>query len=138
MTTPKPKVYTRKAVYTGRRMSGGKVWQRFELLPEKTEMFFRGVKRVYIGATYKCNRTSIAGKPERIDDEMIFNAEWDAADALVDAHNAEKRAEAKYRAKASPALKNAVEALRPLVRGIGFFDAKALTDYLVTEAKKKK
>ncbi len=137
MSVSQPKKYLCKAVYTGRRLSNGKVWQRFELLPEKTEMFFKGVKQVYLGYTYKCNKNSISGKPERTDDSPVHDAKWDAEDALVDAYNASRRAESKIRASTSPALKGAIQALKPLVRNISFFESRNLIDFLVQEAKRK-
>lgn len=131
--------YNRKAVYTGRRISGpsSKIYHRFELLPERSEMFFQGVRRVYIGYTYECSADRIAQKPVKTDDERIDNPEWDAADALIDQRRAEKRAEAKIKASTRPALKAAIAALRPLMRNLGYFQRKALVEYLAEESRKK-
>lgn len=133
-----PTNYDRKAVYTGRRLQGNKVYQRFELLPERTEMFFSGIKGAWIGYIYKCTDSKMSSKPERTDDDRMDNAEWDAADALVDAYNAKKRAEAAIRGKQSPALKAAIVALKPLMRGLSSFSRAALIAYLAEETRNLK
>jgi len=137
MSKPQPTKYDRKAVYTGRRLSSnGKVYHRFELLPERESMYFTGVVGVWLGHTYECTDDRIAKRPKMTDDPREDNAEWEAADAEVDAKNAQKRAEAKIRASTKPALKKAVEALRPLVRGKDYFARKALIEYLAELSKK--
>ncbi len=124
--------YKERAVYTGRRLGqDGKVRQRFELLPSKQEMFFTGIKRVYIGYTYKCHSDSISVKPEMTTDPLVNNPEWDAKDALVDKYNEEKRAEAKIRNASKPALKAVIEALYPLTKNLSFSDRRKLIELLI-------
>lgn len=127
---PKPE-YNEKAVYTGRRLqSNGEVWHRFEK-PNGEEMYFGKTQRVYIGHTYACGKSNIARRPERdYGIERVDNPEWDAADALVDAHRARRRAEAKAKATSSPALKNASAALAPLFKGLDYFQRRYLIEYL--------
>lgn len=131
------KEYNARAVYTGRRLGGGKVWQRFELLPDRREMYFSGVKGLYIGYAYECTDKTIPARP-KCDHEIKRedNPEWDAADAVVDARNAERRAQAKMKEESRPALKKAVEALKPLMRGLSVFDREALIKYLADQARK--
>jgi hypothetical protein len=128
--------YNLSCIYAGRRLFGdGKVRQLF-LCGDK-EWYFKGVKGVWVGFTYKCGEGRIASKPERMDAELINNPEWEAADKLVDAHNAKKRGEAKLKAKVSPAIKNAIHALVPLVRRLGYYETRTLVEFLANEAKKK-
>lgn len=130
---------TYKAIYAGRRgdFRDGKVRQVFLRSDTKEEMFFTGIKRVAIGYTYECEAKSIKVAPKRTDDERIDNPEWDAADALVDAKNAEKRAAAKCSKESSPALQAAIDALVPLLKNTNFFDQRLLVEYLASEAGKK-
>lgn len=130
------KRYDRRAVYTGRRLGGGKIFHEFELLPERKKMYFQGIRRVFIGYAYKCTAGRMPEKPE-IDYEIKRedNPKWDADDALVDATNAAKRAEKKYREAASPALKKALEALIPLVKGKNVFEREALLKYLLDKTR---
>lgn len=121
----------RKAVYTGRRLHGEKVVQRFELLPGKREMFYRNVRGVHIGHTYACSATQMSRRPEWLNEERRDNPEWEAQDALVDEFNARKRAEAKIRALTKPALRAALEALKPLVKGMDYFARVKLVTLLV-------
>lgn len=130
--------YDRKAVYTGRRLfRSGSVVYRFELLPEKTEMFFSGIRGLIIGYTYACSASQMPTRPVRLEDEAIENPEWEVADALVDAEKRMKREEAKLRAKASPSVKKACEALRPLMIGKDYFSRKLLIEYLADKARAK-
>lgn len=138
MNTTKDK-YNRKAVYTGRRLENdGKVYQRFELLPDHSEIFFRRVRSVWIGHTYKCADSKISLRPERTDDDRIDNPEWEGFDAIVDAHNAKRRAEAKLRAKLTPSLKAAIVALKPLMRGKAHFERRAIIEYLADKSRNLK
>lgn len=123
-----------KAVYTGRRLDGSKVLQRFEERPSGKERWFQGIKGVWIGYTYECGAKQMSRRPARKDDPAINNPAWDAADALVTAHRAEQKAEAKYRGTVSPALKTAVAALKPICKGLDIFEATKLIKYLVDQA----
>ena len=137
---PETDKYKHTCVYAGRRLSqdGKRVYQRF-IDSKGNEMLFKGVSGVWIGYTYKCSETQIARKPERVRDvERIDNPEWDAADALVDSHNARKRADAKIAKSTRPAMKAAIEAIRPLVRGLHHFERKALIEYLAVKSQEKK
>ncbi len=129
--------HTLTCVYTGRRTTdSGKVWQRFEM-PDGKEMFFKGVRRVYIGHTYKCSAGSISSRPECVYDiKRVIKPEWAAADAVVNAKNAARRSEAKMALKSKKELHDAVEALAPLFKGLSFFDRRALVELLVTKCKK--
>lgn len=132
------KVYDRKAVYTGRRIGrDGKIYHRFELLPKRDEMHFAGIKQVWIGYTYKCTENSISAKPERTEDTKENNPAWEGADEAVDAHNAKKRAEANMRKEAKKNVQKAVEALRPIMRGLSIFEREELVKYLVDKARSK-
>ncbi len=133
----KPK-YDRVAVYTGRRlMKSGEVYQRFELLPNRDELFFAGVKRVFIGEAYECNADRMPVRPVQAKHPNEDKPEWEAADALVDAHRAVKRAEAKAAVMSNPNLKRATEALSPLFKGLDYFNRKALVEFLATKVKGK-
>lgn len=136
---PKEDLSSLTAVYTGRKLGndGKTIFQRF-IVTDGKERLFRGVKNVIPGYTYRIGKDYIATSPERVPDAaFVDNPEWEAADALVDAANAKRRAEAKIRAKAKPGVKKAIEALRPLLRGISYYDRLALVEYLATEAAKK-
>lgn len=134
----KTEANTREAIYVGRRLlQNGATAHCFLLLPEKREMLFRGIKGIFIGYTYKCGSSTMPVRPDRTEAERIDNPEWEAADALVDARNARKRAEAKIRKSTRPALRNAIAALRPLLRGMSYFDRKELITYLAEQTKRK-
>jgi hypothetical protein len=133
----KPK-FNRKAIYTGRRvLPNGQVGQRFELLPEGREMYFKSIKGVWLGHVYACGDGEIATRPERLSDGAIIKAEWEAADTLVDAHNARKRAERAVSEASKPALKAAIEALKPLCEKLDYFQRKALITHLAMQLKQK-
>lgn len=136
--------YKEKAIYTGRRMNflTNKVSQRFELLPDHTEMYFSGVKGVYVGYTYKCSKGSISAKPELTDDPRISNPTWQAEEAVV----VQKLSEARERAKAENKIKNiskseinsAVEAIVPLIKDLELpSDRSALIRHLIKIADGK-
>lgn len=130
--------YTRRAVYTGRRLTTKGVYQRFELLPERTEMWFRGIKGVHLGWTYECSASAIATRPKFVESaDHKSLAEWEVADALVDARNQEKRQEAKLRALSTPAINRAVEAIEPLIAHAGILNESALVRLLVRRAYEK-
>ncbi len=129
--------YNYKAVYCGRKLCGdGKVYQRFLRTDNNKEMHFQGVKRVWIGYTYKCGAGSISTKPERTLDERFDNAEWEATDTLVDVHNSNRRAEKKLQEKVAPTLKAAIEALKPLFKDKGYFERKAIIEWLAEKSSK--
>ena len=130
--------YLRKAVYTGRRLSGSKVFHRFELLPSATVLYFAGVNRVRIGHTYKCAAGSISSKPEMTDDARVDNPQWEAADALVDVRNAQRRAATKIQKLTKPALRAALDALRPLCEDMGFYERRELIGFLAEELGKRR
>lgn len=134
----KKQTYKMRAIYTGRRITGSGTAQRFELLPAHKEIFFRGIKGVYIGYTYKCSSKHMATKPERTDDERIDDATWDAADALVDAENSRKRQEQKIKSLSKPALRAAIDAISPLVKNLAYHDCKNLLEYLLEKIMEKK
>lgn len=138
MSNPK-EVFKLTCVYTGRRLfNDGSVVQRFEM-PDGTERFFSGIKNVWIGYSYKIGEKTISTRPERISEiEIKNNPEWDAADALVDAKNAKKRAEAKMKAQTKPAMKAAVLALTPLCKNLDLFQREALIKFLVDQTRYKK
>lgn len=126
----------RQAVYTGRRLLiGGGIAHSFLLLPDRTKLLFKSTRGVRIGWTYECGEAEIARRPKQVEREHEENLEWITADALVDAHNAEKRAQAKYAAKSGERIKAAVEALRPLLRATSYYDRKALVEYLLEKAR---
>jgi len=129
---------TQRVIYTGRRlMNSGKVWHRFEGAGG-VERFFSGVCGVYIGHTYKCTPNSIQRRPERDQDvESVDNPAWEAADELVDAELAKRRAEKKVASRSKPAIKAALAALEPLCRNLDFFEMEKLIKYLAVEARNK-
>jgi hypothetical protein len=125
-------------VYTGRRLNGSKgSLQRFEM-PNGEEAFYKRIKGVYIGHTYECSKDKMSIRPTQTDAERIDNPEWDAADALVDASNARKRAQKKCAAKTSPAFKNAIAAITPLCKGLGYIERRYLIELLVDKVTFKK
>jgi hypothetical protein len=127
------------AVYTGKRLHGDKIYQRFELLPDRDAMHFTGISRVYIGGTYEITEDHrMAKKPQRVFDlPTEDNADWDAKDTIATTHAAKKRAEAKYKAESQPALRAAKEALKPLCKGLNFLERDALIRRLVNDSKGK-
>lgn len=132
------KKYNRQAVYIGRCwLKGGKVGQSFLLLPERREMTFAGIKGLYIGYTYACMASKMPIRPEMVERQREDNPKWEAQDALIDAHRAKERANAKYRGEANPSLRAAGEALRPLVEGIPLHEVRELVNFLVLEAMMK-
>lgn len=135
---PTPPVYNLTCVYTGRRISNDQkeVFQRF-VKPDGTESLYKGVKGVWIGHTYKCAEKNISTKPERVDTPRIDNPEWEAADALVDAHNRRKRAEAAIAKSTKPGIKAAIEVLTPLCRGLAIWEREALIRYLARQSWEK-
>ncbi len=133
MSATKDKQWRDTAVYVGRRLYPNRTTRQVFLRGGK-EMHFNGVVGVRIGYTYRCSAKGIAKRPERVDVERVDNAEWDAADAIVSAFRAEQSAEKKLARSTSPALKHAVDALRPLVRSINIWQQKQLVEYLVFEA----
>jgi hypothetical protein len=136
---PKEKKYDRTCIFVGRRLGkGNKTYQVFLLLPEKTEMYFRGIKRVYLGFTYRCTKNAIPIKPEMVHGaERVDNPEWEARDALVDEHNALRRSEAKYRKQSNPRVQALIASLKPLVKDLAFYETRNLIEYLVTKSKGK-
>jgi hypothetical protein len=126
----KQTVYSHKAVYIGRRLSGTKVLQAFLLLPDKKEIFFAGVRGVYMGYTYLCTDKNIAKRPERAEDEQLNDPQWEAEDALVDAYNEEKRGAQKMSKLSKPAVNHALEALMPLLKGLHYFDYHKLIEHI--------
>lgn len=133
------KVYDREAVFVGRRVcSDGSTAWKFELLPDRKPMLFGRIKGVWIGYTYKCTDKSISGSPERTEREREKNPKWEAADALVDAKNARERAEREISKLSKKNLTAAIEAIRPLCRGLDYGELTKLITYLVTEGSKRK
>lgn len=132
--------YARHLVYTGRRKyENGKTLQRFEILPKREEVFFSGVKGVYLGYTYGASIKQLARRPERLDEyEREDNPAWDAADALVDVANAKKRADSVLSRLEKPALKAAIDALTPLVASLDYYDTKELVTYIASKIKRVK
>lgn len=130
---------TRKAIYIGRRLGrGDKTFHVFLLLPKKKEMWYGKIQRVWIGHTYGCWPSQMSRRPPRLDDERIDNPEWDAADALVTAHLSKKRADVKAKRNVSPAIKKAVEAIKPLIEKTSWIEQEALVKHLVNLARDKK
>lgn len=132
---PTPVVYDRKAIYIGRRLgNNGKTYQAFLLLPEKKEMLFTGIKRVWLGYTYKCTANSISVKPERTDDEHQSNDTWVAQDALVDEARARERAEEKIKAKSGETMRQAKELFKRLASNMPNYERRALATWLVEQS----
>ena len=131
------KIY--KCIYTGRRLTkDGKVYHRFESLPEREDIYYRNIRGVHIGYTYECGKNQMSTRPKRCDDERIDNPEWESNDALVDTRNMMRRADAKIKRASRPALKKAIEALQPLLKGLNIFDQANLIKYLCNEARGEK
>lgn len=124
-------------VYIGRRTAtSGRVVQAFQQKNGK-EICFKGLRHLYIGHSYEMINGTIAVQAEWLRDiPRINNAKWEAADALIDAENAKKRAQAKVAALSKPKLKEAKSILSELTQGMGFFDRLKLIDYLVKEISK--
>jgi hypothetical protein len=123
--------YKLTAVYTGRRLlSDNKtIIHRFER--GDRELLFKGIKRVWIGHTYKCSESQMPIRPERADVPRIDNPAWEAADELVSAQKKHQRSEVKLKNTSSPALKTAIIALAPLVKDLGYFQIKLLIEHLI-------
>lgn len=129
--------YNEKAVYTGRRLAGDKVYQRFEVAGK--EIFFRGIKSIFIGYTYKCGIESMQTRPEIVADvDAIHNPEWEAQDALVDTKNAKRRALQRFKKDSFPYMKAALSALMPLCKGLDYFEREQLILRLVEATREKK
>lgn len=133
----KTKPQNKVVVYTGRRLVGNKVQQRFEHA-NGSEMFFTGVHRVWLGYFYKAGTNSILSKPDRVEKPPVSNAEWEAQEAIVAEHNAKCLAEAKMSKFQHPHLDAAILALKPLCRGLDYFDRHALITFLTAQTGKKK
>lgn len=130
-----------KAVYAGRRMTwdGKKTYQLFYRTDNQKEMNFKKIRGVWLGYTYECAADKISTTPKRCDDERVDNPEWEAKDALVDSHNAKIRAERVLNKSKAPQLKNAIEAIKPLItKNLGYFETRALIEYLTDRAYKTK
>jgi hypothetical protein len=127
--------YNRKAIYTGRRLGAKGFSHRFELLPSRKEMFFKGVTGVHIGFTYECAASHIRKRPARIiEAERIDNPDWEAQDALVKERAQETSAFKKLSALSRPNLQAAIEALLPLIKNVGHYDITKLVNFLVNQA----
>jgi hypothetical protein len=128
------------AVYSGRRLaaSGGEVFQTFTL-PDGTELLYKGIRGVYIGHTYRCSAESIATWPERVPGaEVVVNGEWEARDSLAEAWLAKGRAKKKMAASHKPMVKKAMDALRPLVKGLPLYEHNALITHLAALLRDEK
>ncbi len=123
-----------KAVYTGRRLIGSKIFQRFEH-SNGTERYFRGIRRVWVGYSYYCNEDSIASKPERTNDERIDNAEWEIADELVSQYLKQRKSEQALEKQCKPHIRKLLQLLKPLVEDLNYYQTKALIEHLVCELK---
>lgn len=129
--------YRKTAFYTGRRVVGQKVLQRFEF-PDGREMFFKGVRQVWIGAAYRCGAKNISTRPERVYDvDPIHNPKWEAADAVAASFLSQKRAEKKLANNQTPMLDAAVEALLPLCREVSYFERKYLIEELLDRIERR-
>jgi hypothetical protein len=122
------------AVYIGlREGTNRKLIQAF-LLPDGKKIFFKGVKSVFIGGTYECNGSTISNPPKRIEVEIKDNPEWERDDLAARSSRDTWRLEAKLKGESRPHLDKAVAALGPLVKGLTFWQKRALVDQLVSLA----
>ena len=126
------------ALYVGRRLNGGHVSQAFKL-PDEKLVAFKGIHGVFIGGTYLYNdeKRTMSSKPERVDAPVVHNAEWEAADAAAEGHLARVREDARLKKCSRPAIRRAVETLRPLLKGSDYYAKRALIEFLIVEAGKK-
>lgn len=135
--TPEQK-YPELCVYAGRRLDKNNKLHQCFIFPGNEVAWFKGIKGVHLGYTYRCTKEKLSVKPPRVYDvSRVDNPEWEAADALVDAHNAKKRAAAKIAATTSPAIKNAIQALIPVCRNLGYYDRQQLIEFLTDKATVK-
>lgn len=126
-----------KAVYAGRRLIGSKVRQLFIRTDNKEEMYFTGIRLVYIGNTYECGASSISTRPIRVDVECIDNPEWDAAEMLVRAELKRRNDDYKLSKLSSKSIKIAKDALRPLCKGLGYNERRILIEMLTEVLNEK-
>lgn len=131
------KKYRIKVRYTGRRFLKGRAWHRFERIDGSGgPALFPGVVGCVIGAVYYAGAKVIAKRPERCADEPIRSKpEWEAEDALADVELEKKRANSKLHAQNKAHLKLAIDVLRPLVQGLGYWETKTLVTYLAEQAR---
>jgi len=137
--------WTRKAIYTGRRhdIFSGQILHRFELLPDKKEMFFAKTRGCYVGYTYKCSATQMPRKPEMADDPRVENAAWQGADAAAGEFKRKRlekaRSEKKIAQLSKDKITEAVNAILPLIQDIELpSDEHSLVNHLHSLARKKK
>ncbi len=126
------------AIYTGRRLDFNKtkvrILQRFEFLDGK-EVFFSGVRNVWIGYSYECGETSISKRPKRLNDvEFRDNPKWYAKEELVIVYLEKKKAELKLKKKSSHFFKEIIDILKPIVANLDRHEKRALINHLVNKA----
>lgn len=125
----------KSVVYIGRRFNGPDVVQAFREESGK-EIIFKGIVGVTLGCAYKYDGDGkLAKRPERAERELAHNPAWDAQDALVEDYLRERRAKAKAKGLSRPAYRNAVEAIRPLLRGLNGRERSALIRRFIEDAE---
>lgn len=124
------------AIYIGRRLNGDKPVQAFQL-PNKKVVYFRSIVGIFIGGVYECfGGTTMNTRPKRIDTAVTVDPEWEREDLRVEAKVKRRRLEERLKRDSRPAVNRVVDALAPLVKGIGFWEKKALVEYLIQLAER--
>lgn len=124
------------AVYTGRRVNGKELVQSF-LRKDGTPIYFKAIVGVSIGSTYEMtDETHINRRPKLLDVPVQRDAEWERKDLEAEMAQKRWRLEAKLKGDSRPAVDRAAAALRPLIQGKGFWEKKAIVEYLITLAEK--
>jgi hypothetical protein len=127
-----------QAVYVGRRVvDSGKVLQAFKINGVGDPIFFKGIQGVFLGYTYKFNKEkgTMAKRPERFNLPLIDNPEWEAADLLAEAKLKGERESRKLSALSKPRLRNAVESVRPLLKGLSYSQRSRLVNIIIDMAE---
>ncbi len=138
-----------KIIYIGRRLDGqGKIHHAF--LHRKEEVYWSGVKGIFIGSTYWANvkgkDLTLSRRPERLpdDDAIKFtDAEldaWNVRDALTGEELAQRRERNRAKAKAkklgeSKRVKELKREIHALTKNMSYFDREYFVQHLTRGAK---
>lgn len=120
-------------VYIGRRFNGPDVVQAFQ--EGGNTILFKGLTGLILGCEYEQSESGKMPKsPKQTEKAIAHNPEWDAQDALVEDYLRNRRAETKVKGLSRPAYRNAVDAMRPLLRGLNGREKNALLRLIMEAA----
>lgn len=123
------------AVYIGRRATvEGKIVQAF-LLPTGKTVLFKGVSGVFIGGTYECNGKQISKRPKRIDVDVKNDPDWEREDLQAEAVQKKRSLDDRLKKESRPQVNRVIEQLKPLLKGLSFYQKRILIEQLVSLAE---